>query len=236
DGLLVYFGYPQAHEDDAQRAVHTGLGLLAALRPLKARLEPAYGIRLAVRVGIHTGLAVVGTLGGGERQEQLALGETPNIAARLQALASPETVVMSAATARLVEGYFVCQPLGTQALKGVAQPLEVSRVLHESGAQTRLDIVPPRGLTPLVGRDEDVALLHRRWDQAKAGQGQVVLLSGEPGIGKSRLVQVLKAHVAAEAHTRIEWRGSPSYQQSALYPVIDQLQRRLRGHQDAVPA
>ena len=236
DGLLVYFGYPLAHDDDAPRAVRAGLGLVAALGPLKARLEPAHGIRVAVRVGIHTGVVVVGALGEGERQEQLAFGETPNIAARLQALAAPDTVVMSAATARLVAGYFVCQPLGAQALKGVAQPFQVYQVLWESGAQTRLDLVPPRGLTPLVGRDEEVALLYRRWDQAKARQGQVVLLSGEPGIGKSRLVQMLTDAVAAETHARIAWRGSPSHQQSALYPVIDQLHRRLRGYPEDPPA
>src|SRR5262249_20069580 len=138
DGLLAYFGYPQAHEDDAQRAVRTGLGIVEAMGTLKARLESDKRIRLAVRAGIATGLVVVGAMGGGERQEQLALGETPNIAARLQELAAPDTVVISAATARLVEGYFVCQKLGAQALKGVAQPLQVSRVLQASGAQSRL--------------------------------------------------------------------------------------------------
>jgi tetratricopeptide (TPR) repeat protein len=174
-------------------------------------------------------LVVVGVIGGGDRQEQLALGETPNIAARLQSLAAPDTVVISAATARLVEGYFVCQTLGAQALKGVSPPHQASRVLQASGAQTRLDVVTPRGLTPLVGREEEVALLLSRWGHATMGRGQVVLLSGEPGIGKSRLVQVLKDAVAAKAHIRIEWRGSPYYQQSALYPVIDHLHRRLQG-------
>ena len=236
DGLLVYFGYPQAHEDDAQRAVRTGLGLAETLGVLNTHLAPAHGIQVAIRVGIHTGLVVVGEIGGGGRQEPLALGETPHIAARLQGLAAPDTVVISAATARLVAGYFVCQPLGAQALKGVAQPLKVSRVLRESGAQTRLDVVAPRGATPLVGRDDEVALLHRRWDQATRGQGQVVLLRGEPGIGKSRLVQVLQKHVAAAPQTRIEWRGSPDQQQSALSPVIDQLHRRLRGRPDAPPS
>src|SRR5262249_35571066 len=154
----------------------------------------------------------VGALGDRERQEPLALGETPNIAARLQEVAAPDTVVMSAATARLVAGYFVCQPRGAQVLKGLATPVPVYEVLHASGAQTRLDVVPPRGLTPLVGRDDEVARLHQRWEQAKAGQGQVVLLSGEPGIGKSRLVQVLQAHVATAPHTRIVWRGSPDHQ------------------------
>ena len=235
DGLLVYFGYPQAQEDDAQRAVHTGVGLVAAMGPLNTRLAPAHGSRLAVRIGIHTGLVVVGEMGGSGRQEPLALGETPNMAARLQGLAAPDTVVISAATARLVEGYFVCQPLGAQALKGLATPVPVYQVLHASGAQSRLDIVPPHGVTPLVGRDDEVALLQRRWDQATRGQGQVVLLSGEPGIGKSRLVQVLQEHVAAAPHARMEWRGSSDHQQSALSPVIDQLHRRLRGHPDAPP-
>jgi class 3 adenylate cyclase/tetratricopeptide (TPR) repeat protein len=235
DGLLVYFGYPQAHEDTVQQAVHCGLEMVEAMGTLNTRLEQAHPVRLAVRLGIHTGLVVVGEIGSGGRQEQLALGETPNIAARLQGLAAPDTVVISAATAHLIHGYFVCQPLGAQALKGLTQPLQVYRVLQESGAQTRLDIATPRGLTPLVGRDEEVGLLQRRWDQATTGMGQVVLLSGEAGIGKSRLVQVLKEHITCAHHTRIEWRGSPSHQRSALYPVIDHLQRLLRGHHAAPP-
>jgi class 3 adenylate cyclase/tetratricopeptide (TPR) repeat protein len=236
DGLLVYFGYPQAHEDEAQRAVRSGLGMVEALGTLNTRLEREYGVRLAVRLGIHTGLVVIGEIGSGGQQEQLALGETPNIAARLQGLAAPDTVVISEATAHLIHGYFVCQPLGAQALKGLPQPLQVYRVLQESGAQTRLDVATVRGLTPLVGRDEEVGLLQRRWEQAATGMGQVVLLSGEAGIGKSRLVQVLKEHITSEPHTRIEWRGSPYHQQSALYPVIGHLQRLLRGHHDAPPA
>jgi class 3 adenylate cyclase/tetratricopeptide (TPR) repeat protein len=235
DGLLVYFGYPQTHEDTVQQAVHCGLEMVEAMGTLNTRLEQAHPVRLAVRLGIHTGLVVVGEIGSGGRQEQLALGETPNIAARLQGLAAPDTVVISAATAHLIHGYFVCQPLGAQALKGLTQPLQVYRVLQESGAQTRLDIATPRGLTPLVGRDEEVGLLQRRWDQATTGMGQVVLLSGEAGIGKSRLVQVLKEHITCAHHTRIEWRGSPSHQRSALYPVIDHLQRLLRGHHAAPP-
>ena len=147
DGLLIYFGYPHAHEDDAQRAVRASLGMLNAMQALNARLEQDQGIQLAVRLGIHTGLVVVGDIGGAERQEQLALGETPNIAARLQGLAVPDTVVISEATAQLVHGYFVCQALGAQGLKGLAQPLMVYRVLHESGAQTRLDVAATRGLT-----------------------------------------------------------------------------------------
>src|SRR2546428_52476 len=236
DGLLVYFGYPQAHEDTAQQAVRSGLGMIEAMRTLNTRLEHAHRGRLAVRLGIHTGLVVVGAIGSGRRQEQLALGETPNIAARLQGLAAPDTVVISETTAHLIHGYFVCQPLGAQALKGLTQPLQVYRVLQESRARTRLDVITPRGVTPLVGRDEEVALMQRRWNQATAGMGQVVLLSGEAGIGKSRLVQGLKEHPTAAPHTRIEWRGSPSHQQSALSPIIDQLHRLLRGYHDAPPA
>jgi len=198
DGLLVYFGYPLAHEDDAQRAVRTGLGMVEAMGQLNARLEPERGVQLAVRLGIHTGLVVVGDVGGGTRHEQLALGETPNLAARLQGIAAPNTVVISAATFQLLGGFFACQPLGTHLLKGVAQPLEVSQVLSESTARSRLDMAGSTGLTPLVGREQEVGLLLERWAQVKDGLGQVVLLSGEAGIGKSRLMQVLAEHVASE--------------------------------------
>src|SRR6266496_3951562 len=198
DGLLVYFGYPRAHEDDAQRAVRTGLGIVAALGQLNTRLERERGVQLAVRLGVHTGLVVVGEMGGGTRQEQLALGETPNLAARLQGLAAPNTVVISATTLPLLGGFFACQSLGTPLLKGFAQPLEVYQVLYESMARSRLEAVGSAGLTPLVGREQEVGLLLERWAQVKDGSGQVVLLSGEAGIGKSRLVQVLTAHVAAE--------------------------------------
>jgi class 3 adenylate cyclase len=218
DGLLVYFGYPQAHEDDAHRAVRTGLGILDALGDLNTRLKRDTGMTLALRLGIHTGLVVVGAMGGGGRHEQLALGETPNIAARIQGLAQPNTLVISAATWRLVQGYFAGQDLGAQTLRGVAEPLAVYRVVSESGAQSRLDVAQPRGLTPLVGRESEVTLLLERWAQAKAGQGHVVLLTGESGIGKSRLVQVLKDHVAHEPHTRWECRSLPYYQNTALYP------------------
>jgi class 3 adenylate cyclase/predicted ATPase len=228
DGLLVYFGYPQAHEDEAQRAVQTGLGIVEAIGTLNTGLEQAQGLRLAVRVGIHTGLVVVGEIGGAGRQEQLALGETPNIAARLQGLAQPDTVVISDRTARLVESYFSCQPLGAQELKGLAQPLQVYRVLRASVVQTRLDVAATRGLTPLIGRASEVALLQERWAQVKEGMGHVVVLSGEAGIGKSRLVQVLKEYIAGEVHTRWECRCSPYYQHTALYPVIDLWQRALQ--------
>jgi class 3 adenylate cyclase/predicted ATPase len=227
DGLLVYFGYPQAHDDDAQRAVRAGLGILEAMETLNHRLGEEHGVRLALRVGIHTGLVVVGAMGGAGRPEQLALGETPHLAARLQTLARPDTVVMSETTARLVAGYFTCQPLGRQALTTEGQPIAVHHVLGESGASSRVDVVPPRGLTPLVGRESEVSLMLERWAQAKAGLGQVVLVSGEAGIGKSRLVQVLKDHLADAPHKRWECRGSPYYQHTAFYPLIDLWERAL---------
>jgi class 3 adenylate cyclase len=230
DGLLVYFGYPQAHEDDAQRAVRAGLGMIEALGPLNTRLAQARGVQLAVRLGIHTGQVVVGEIGGGAKQEQLALGETPNIAARLQGIAEPNTVVISAATLPLLGGFFGCQSLGTPRLKGVVQPLEVYQVLYESMARSRLEAAGRTSLTPLVGREPEVALLQERWAQVKDGLGQVVLLSGEAGIGKSRLVQGLTEQVATEPQAWLTpCQCSPYYQNTALYPMIDLLERVTLG-------
>jgi class 3 adenylate cyclase/predicted ATPase len=226
DGLLVYFGYPLAHEDDAQRAVRAGLGMLDSLGQLNTRLGEERGVQLAVRLGVHTGLVVVGEVGGGTRQEQLALGETPNLAARLQGLAAPNTLVISATTFQLLGGFFACQPLGTPPLKGQTQPLAVYRVLYESMARSRLEAVGSAGWTPLVGREQEIGLLRERWAQVKDGLGQVVLLSGEAGIGKSRLVQVLKEHVAAEPQAWLTpCQCSPYYQHTALYPLIELLER-----------
>ena len=235
DGLLVYFGYPQAHDDDAQRAVRTGLGLLTAVGALNQELQQAKGIQLAIRIGVHTGPVVVGDMGGPGRQEQLALGEVPNVAARIEGLAAANTVAISAASYHLVQGYFDCDALGSQPLRGVAEPVHVYRVLQESGARGRLDVAVTRGLTPLVGRESEVTLLLERWEQVKAGDGHVVLVSGEGGIGKSRLVQVLKDHVANELHVRWECRSVPYYQNTALYPLTDLLQRTLQWQPDETP-
>ena len=222
DGLLIYFGYPGAHEDDGIRSVRTGLEILDSLQ----QLELAYPLQ--VRIGIHTGHVLVGEIGNGGRREQLALGDTPNIAARVQGKAEPNTVVISADTYHLVQGYFACRDLGPQDLKGLSAPLTLHQVQGEGEAQNRFDVSVQKGLTPLVGREEESELLLRRWERAKGGERQVVLLSGEAGIGKSRLVQVLRAHIADEPQFGAVFRCSPFYQNSAFYPIIDRLQRFLK--------
>jgi hypothetical protein len=179
-----------------------------------------------VRLGIHTGLVVVGEVGEGTRQEPLALGETPNLAARLQGLAAPNTLVISAATWQLLGGFFACQELGPMRLRGRTQPLEVYQVLAETTARSRLEAARSTGLTPLVGREREVGLLRERWAQVKDGFGQVVLLSGEAGIGKSRLVQVLQDSIATEPQAWLTpCQCSPYHQHTALYPMIELLER-----------
>jgi class 3 adenylate cyclase/tetratricopeptide (TPR) repeat protein len=234
-GLLVYFGYPTADEAAAPRAVRAGLMLVDMLGRLKVQGTADEHIGLAVRLGIHTGLVVVGTVGASGRQDPVALGDTPQVAARLQERAAPNTVVVSAATWGLVQGYFTGHVLEPQALSGLAAPVQAYQVLGTSGAQSRLEAEAQRGLTPLVGREAELALLHARWAQARDGLGQVVVLSGEPGIGKSRLVQALHEHLAAEPHVRLEWRCAPDAQQSPLQPVIAHLHRLLHWRPEDTP-
>ena len=226
DGLLIYFGWPVAHEDDAQRAAHAGLGIVEAITTtLNPRLKAEKGVQLMVRLGIHTGPVVVGEMGGGGRHENLALGKTPNIAARLEGLAAPNTVVVSSVTSRLVQRAFVLEELGPHELKGVTEPMIISHVI---GAVEQESTGPAmRGFGALVGRDEEIGLLLRRWQQAKEGIGQVVLLSGEAGIGKSSLVEGLRDHVRQEGLTRIAFRCSPYHTNSPLYPIITHMQHAL---------
>ncbi len=227
DGILIYFGYPHAHEDDARRAAHAGLGIVQEIQRLRAHWQQHGNIRLAVRVGIHTGLVVIGEVGGVEKHEHLALGHTPNIAARLQSLAAPDTVVISAITHQLVQGYFVCENLGTPTLKGVDQPLEIYRVQQETGALSRLEVA--RKLTPLVGRQQELAELLAYWQQAINGAGQIVLLSGEAGIGKSRLRREFDERRSESAHEYLRCRCSPYHQQSGVfYPLINMLEQHLK--------
>jgi class 3 adenylate cyclase/predicted ATPase len=219
DGVLIYFGYPEAHEDDAERAARAGLAVIAAVGRL-ATQEP-----LNVRIGIASGLVVVGDLiGAGAAQERGVVGETPNLAARLQALARPGTLVVADNTRRQIGTLFEIEDLGPQPLAGFAEPQPAWRVVGESGVVSRFEALRS-GTTPLVGRDEELDLLTRRWQQAKVGEGRVVLVSGEPGIGKSRLTAALSQHIETEPHTRIRYFCSPHDQDSALYPFIVQLER-----------
>jgi predicted ATPase/class 3 adenylate cyclase len=236
DGLLVYFGYPAAHEDDARRAVLTGLGIVQAIATLNTRLAAHHGVELSVRLGIHTGPVVVGVMGGGERHEHLALGETPNIAARLEGLAPANAVVISAVTARLVQGSFHLEDLGSHALHGVARPLAVSRVCGLLETPSRDDEFFTTAVPTLVGREEESGLLHRRWAQSKAGLGQVVLISGEAGIGKSALVERLRTQGRGEGLPRMAFRCSPYHTNSALYPVSTHIERLLQFAPDDPPA
>ena len=235
DGMVVYFGYPQAHEDDACRAVYTGLGILEAMRPLQARRVHDEAERFAVRVGVHTGLVVISGLGQHNARGPLALGQTPTIAAQVQGLAPPDTVAISSATQRLVEGYVVTQALGTYPLDGAPAPLGVFQVLQHRPVPNRFAVTAAQGLTPFVGREVELALLRQRWAQVQDGRGQMIVLRGEPGIGKSRLVQVLKDQVADEPHVRWECRSAPYYQNTALYPMTDLLQRALQWHRNDTP-
>ena len=225
DGLLVYFGYPRAHEDDAQRGVRAGLGIVEAMGQLNKRLAEQRGISLAVRVGCHTGPVVIDDISDGTRHEHQAFGETLNIAARLQGLAPPNGLVIGPLTFQLLGGAFACEPLGTPRLKGVARPLKAYRVLNESIARTRLEAIGSGAPTELVGRKLEMTLMLELWRQVEGGVGQAVLLSGEAGIGKSRLVQELTEHAVASEWWLTPCQCSPYYQHTAFYPLIDLLER-----------
>jgi predicted ATPase/class 3 adenylate cyclase len=231
DGVLVYFGYSQAHEDDTERAVRAGLELISALSRLKTRAS------LQTRIGIATGLVVVGDLiGSGEAQERGIVGETPNLAARLQGIAEPNSVVIAEDTRRLLGNLFALTDLGPKGLKGIAGPMRAWSVLRPSSVESRFEALHAGRLTDLVGRDEECELLLRRWSKAKTGEGQVVLLSGEAGIGKSRLTAALLERVN-EPHTRLRYFCSPQHTDSAFYPIIGQMERAAHlGHDDSPTA
>ena len=233
DGVAVYFGYPKAYEDGAERAVHAGLELTQAV----GQLSTPVAERLRVRVGIATGLVVVGDLiGEREAQERPVAGETPHLAARLQALAAPGTVVIAPNTRRLLGSRFELADLGPHSLKGFAEPVRAWQVLGESEAESRFEAMHQAELTPLVGREEELQLLLARWQRAKEGDGQVVLLSGEAGIGKSRITQALAERVAEEPGTRLRYSCSPYHINSALHPIIEQLERAAGLHRTDPPA
>src|ERR1700744_543358 len=228
DGILVYFGYPQAREDSAECAAHAGLAMLEELEQLNGTLRDQHGLTLRVRIGIHTGMVVAGEMGVGETRERMAIvGETPHIAARLESIAAPQTVVISDATRDLVEGYFVTESLGAQQLKGVSRHIGVHRVLRATGAVGRLEVAGERRLTPLVGRDHELARLAQAWQQVKRGHGAMVHLTGEAGIGKSRIVRELLDRLNPQVGEAQIWRCSPHHQGTTLHPVIRHLERLL---------
>jgi len=232
DGLLVYFGYPEAHEDDAERAVRAGLELIAAVSAIKTRTS------LQTRVGIATGLVVVGDLiGSGEARERGIVGETPNLAARLQGIAAPNTVVIAEGTRKLLGNLFELEDLGAKDVKGILGPVRAWAPLRASSVESRFEALHASGLTALVGREEEIELLLRRWSRAKSGEGQVVLLSGEAGIGKSRLTAALVERLAPEPHTRLRYFCSPQHTDSAFYPIISQMTRAAGlAHDDSAKA
>lgn len=218
DGVLVYFGYPQAHEDDAERSINAGLGIVEAVKRLPHDLS--------VRVGIATGMVVVGdVVGEGASQEAAITGETPNLAARLQDIAKPDTIVIADTTHSLVTGLFGFEDLDRHNLKGFTERVQAWAVGGTRHAESRFDATRSEGLTALVGREEEMETLKRRWVRAKSGEGQAVVLSGEPGLGKSRLVRELETWIGAEPHSRIRHQCSPYHTNSALFPVIDRLER-----------
>ncbi|MGO9630649.1 MAG: AAA family ATPase [Xanthobacteraceae bacterium] len=220
DGVLIYFGYPQAHEDDADRAVRAGLELVAAVSAIKT------SVSLQTRVGIATGLVVVGDLiGSGEAQERGIVGETPNLAARLQSIAEPNTIVIAEGTRSLLGNLFELEELETKSLKGVSGPVRAWAALRPASVESRFEALHASGLIDLVGREEELELLLRRWSKAKTGEGQAVLLSGEAGIGKSRLTAALLERVTCEPHTRLRYFCSPQRTDSALHPIISQMER-----------
>jgi class 3 adenylate cyclase/tetratricopeptide (TPR) repeat protein len=233
DGVLAYFGYPQAHEDDAEQATRAGLALVDAV----ANLQTDIGSELQVRVGIATGMVVVGDLiGEGAAKEQAVIGETPNLAARLQAFAQPGTVLISESTHRLTDGHFEYRDLGLVALKGWVDPLPAWQVLGASGVESRFEAQHKTRLTPLIGRDEEIELLLRRWQQSSHGEGCVVLLTGEPGIGKSHIARALEERLQSEPHITVRHFCSAHHTNSALYPFIRQLERASRFERSDSPA
>nr|WP_284732026.1 AAA family ATPase [Mesorhizobium sp. dw_380] len=230
DGVLVYFGYPQAHENAAEQAVRAGLALVNVVR-LLPEPEP-----LLVRIGIGTGQVVVGDLiTAGEGQERGVVGETPNLAARLQALAEPDAVVIGPQTRQLVGDLFEYRDLGAVEVKGFPEPIHPYQVVRESAVESRFEALHGTAPTPLVGREEEVDLLQRHWHRAKSGEGRVVLLSGEPGIGKSRLTVTLQERIQNEPHSRLRYFCSPHHQDSALHPTIAQLERAAGLERDDPP-
>ncbi|MGH3102243.1 MAG: adenylate/guanylate cyclase domain-containing protein, partial [Thermoleophilia bacterium] len=228
DGVVAYFGYPRAHEDDAQRAVHAGLGIVEELVPVDEYFREQLDISLQARVGLHTGVVVVGEMGAGEsRSQHDIVGETPHIAARLQSVAEPGSVAISGDTHHLTEGYFETESLGEYDLKGVSRPIDVHRALRATGAVGRLEVAGARPMTPVMGRDGELERITDAWRQAESGNGAIVHVTGEAGIGKSRLVHALREGEGRNAGAFQLWQCSAHHGTTSLYPVVQLLERML---------
>lgn len=229
DGILVYFGYPIAHEDAAHRAVRAALGIVAAMETLNPYLHTTFGVEIKVRISIDTGLVVVWNIAEEESPKAIDIvGKTPNVAARMQKLATPNCIVIGDTTHQLIEGFFKCDALGAAPLRGISQPVNIYQVSGEIPAQSRLDIASEGGLTPLIGRDHEAERLKQGWAQVLASKGQALLIEGEAGIGKSRCVQVIQEHVNHHSEAVIiEGRCSPYYQNSPLYSILSLFQEHI---------
>lgn len=228
DGVLIYFGYPEAHEDDTQRAIRCGMEVLSELERLNDLQSQFPGINLEVRIGIHTGLVVVGEVSRDKKHGQLALGNTPNIAARLQALADPNSIIISAVTYRLVKKYFTCKPLGAYSLKGISDKMDIFSVVQENEVSYSFKKQVIQGMTPFVGRENEVQNLLAAWENVKKNKGAVALVVGEPGIGKTRLLRFFEERIKEEPHTWLVCRCISYYKNSAFYPIINLINSQLK--------
>ena len=222
DGVLAYFGWPEAHDNDAERAARAGLAILEGVAALNQRDEQGNHPKLSARVGIDSGTVVIGRGGGSDSE---VFGDTANIASRVQSAADPDTVIVSAAANRLISGLFVVEERGAHQLKGIAEPIELYRIVRLSGARSRLAASAVHGLTPFVGRADEMRLLWNRWKRASEGEGQVVFIVGEAGIGKSRLVRQFRERLAGTPHTWNECSGASYFQNTPFYPITDMLQQ-----------
>jgi class 3 adenylate cyclase/tetratricopeptide (TPR) repeat protein len=228
DGMMAYFGWPEAHDNDAERAARAGLAILESMAVLNDQLASEQSPRLAVRIGIHSGSGVM----AGRADKTLAYGDTPNIASRVQSAAEPDTVIVSAASHRLISGLFLVEERGPHRLKGIDQPMELYRIVRLSGVRGRLAASAGRGLTPFVGREDEMRLLWNRWERSSESEGQLVLIVGEGGIGKSRLMEQFRERLAGKSYTWSECAGAPYFQNTPFYPVADLLRKGFAGRGD----
>jgi class 3 adenylate cyclase len=232
DGLMVYFGWPEAHEDDAERAVRAGLAIVDDVNSLNGRLAKEHNVTLSVRVGIQTGSVVIGQ-GGGDQAD--VFGDAPNVASRVQSAAEPNYVLITAAVHELVSGLFLVEDRGAHQLKGIEHPVQLYRAIQPTAVRRGTRGTATRALTPFVGHEDDMLLLLSRWEQAREGQGQLALVMGEPGIGKSRLVEEFRARIKEDPHVWVECAGEQLFQGTPFHAVAQILEQGLGWRGDESP-